>query len=130
MLSKKEKIIKILQTIVEKDISAYKVSKDTGLNESGVKRFLKGDVTNPQTKTVDTIYDYLYSNNTVNGIYLEKDGVSFSEEEILIWFHKNLERLKENSSLYDLVFKDMVNEKTKETIEAAGFKVNYTKKED
>lgn len=57
--------------INSKGISAYEIHKATGLNEAGVRRVLKGLVSNPQRKTKEALIDYAIQlkstdTNTIN----------------------------------------------------------------
>jgi transcriptional regulator with XRE-family HTH domain len=65
-LTKEIKIKKILEIVNSKGITAYELSKSTGLNESGLNRIIKGEISNPHTTTIDKLYSYLYSSNTVS----------------------------------------------------------------
>lgn len=60
-LSKSDKIKIILQEVARRKISAYELAKKTGLNESGLGRLLKNEITNPHKSTINTLYNYLIS---------------------------------------------------------------------
>lgn len=63
MLSKDDKIQKIHSRVEELGVSAYELAKETGLNESGLSRFLKKEVKNPHKTTIDVLYNFLYNKN-------------------------------------------------------------------
>ena len=64
-LSKEEKLKKIIEKINSDGISIYSLAKNTKLNQSGLGRLVSGKVENPHEATVDKLYNFLYSTNTV-----------------------------------------------------------------
>jgi len=112
-----------------KGVNQSELADQLGVSLRTIQNWEK-DYTKIPHSVVEVINNYANIAYINEELFLEKDGVKVSENEILIWLHKNLKALKEKEgSIYHLVFKDMVNEKVKETIEEAGFKVEYTKKD-
>lgn len=117
------------------------LSKLTGDSQQAISDFLKNNST-PQKKTREKYFEkiegfkdfYLLNTSKTQSLehdelYLEYKGIKVPSNEILMWIHKNLDKLKlEEKGIYNLVFKDMVDEKVKEIIESAGFEVKYIKK--
>ena len=66
MISKEKKIAKVLEAIDQRGLTAYELSKNTGLNESGLNRFIKKEITNPHKATITVLHDYLYGKSIVN----------------------------------------------------------------
>lgn len=58
---KQEKLNYILNVIARKEITAYEIFKNTTITEAGVSKIIQGKTTNPNRRTVNEIYDYLYS---------------------------------------------------------------------
>ena len=58
-LTKEEKLNFIYHYIENNAISAYKIAKNTGLNEGGVGKILQKKSKNPHKYTVDAIYNFL-----------------------------------------------------------------------
>ena len=79
-MDKKNKLDKILEAVDKRSISAYELSKSTGLNESGLNRLLKNEVKNPHLATIDKLYSFLYNTNTV----LDNASDSILDEKELI----------------------------------------------
>ena len=85
-LEKEQKLKKILDFVKKESISAYVISQKTGLSEAGVGRILNGKIKNPNANTVVSIYEYLFSSNTVAEPLptLCKDGICFNDIEIAV----------------------------------------------
>ena len=58
-LTKQDKLHAILKVVESQDLTAYELSKQTGLNESGLNRLLKKKIANPHLATIDKLYEYL-----------------------------------------------------------------------
>ena len=58
-LTKEKKIEFIRELADNKKITAYTISKNTNLTESGIQRVLNGYTLNPHINTVNGIYNYL-----------------------------------------------------------------------
>jgi hypothetical protein len=56
-LTKKEKLLYILEKVKETGYSAHYISKNTDLSEAGVQRILNGTSKSPQKKSLDAIID-------------------------------------------------------------------------
>ncbi|MGG8495934.1 hypothetical protein ACQY1Q_05935 [Tenacibaculum sp. TC6] len=63
MISKEEKINKILDFTQKNNISAYEIAKNTKLTEAGVGKILNKSSKNPRDLTVDEIYYYLFNDD-------------------------------------------------------------------
>lgn len=60
-IRKKEKLEIILNYVEKHNISAYKIAKETKISEAGIGKILNKLSKNPQERTIDAIYDYLFS---------------------------------------------------------------------
>lgn len=60
-LTKKQKLDFIKKTVVEQQIKAYEIAKNTKLSEAGIGKLLNGVVKNPHESTLDSIILYLES---------------------------------------------------------------------
>lgn len=49
---------KSIEYLNKKGVTAYEISKNTDLNESGIKRVLDGEVESPRRKTKEAIVNY------------------------------------------------------------------------
>lgn len=58
-LTRKEKKEIILKKVAEFEITAYEISKKTGLNVGGIEKILNGTVKNPHENTLNSILEYL-----------------------------------------------------------------------
>jgi len=47
------------KTIKRRQLSVYQISKDTGLNQSGLNRFFNGTKSELQLSTIQVLFDYL-----------------------------------------------------------------------
>jgi transcriptional regulator with XRE-family HTH domain len=56
-LTKKEKLLYILEKVKLTGYSAHYISKNAGLSEAGVQRILNGTSKSPQKKSLDAIID-------------------------------------------------------------------------
>lgn len=56
-----------------------------------------------------------------------KDGVFFSELEIIDWVVSNIDYLKENNKYFKLEIDNLVNKKFEKHLKEKGFTVKYTK---
>ena len=114
-LNTSEKLEKVLTEIESKGISSNSLAENTGLNQSGLHRIIKGKVKNPHKSTVDVLYQYFFSTNTnkeVEKTYIEVQGVKVSLEE---WALKTAEHAKELKKLN--VFNNIIKiEKLKDFI--------------
>ena len=95
-MDKKDKIELILNEINKRDLTAYELHKNTGLNESGLTRIINGSVKNPQIGTINILYEYLFENNSFSNsddLVLKKDNVVFTANEVVEWIYRNKDRL-------------------------------------
>jgi transcriptional regulator with XRE-family HTH domain len=58
-LTNKQKTNFIIEKCNELEISAYEISKKTGLSAAGIQRIFNKEVKNPQEKTLNIIIEYL-----------------------------------------------------------------------
>lgn len=56
-------------------------------------------------------------------VYLEKEGVRFSEIEVVDWLVKNYQHLLQNNNYLNLLIDNEVNNRIKSQLEEKGFKV-------
>lgn len=98
-LSKSEKIKIILEEVAKRKISAYELAKKTGLNESGLGRLLKNDITNPHKSTINILYDYLISIDKSENSNLSDSEVS----EMVYKFVNNEERFMQEKAFANMI---------------------------
>lgn len=58
-LSKKDLVELVIRLCRDHNITAYEISKHTGLNTSGIQRILSGEVSKPREETLNSILNYL-----------------------------------------------------------------------
>lgn len=102
-MNKSEKIRKILNAIQERKSTAYELSKETGLNESGLNRFIKGEVSRPHTETVDKLYSYLYGNNTVSQSIVKSNLSDQEVKELVYLVATNEDRLMQEKVFANII---------------------------
>ena len=59
MLSLKEKTDLVIDLCHKNDITAYEISKETGLSAAGVQKILNNEVNKPRNKTLNIILEYI-----------------------------------------------------------------------
>ena len=99
MLTKQEKIEKIISHVKKSGISAYAISKNTKLTEAGIGKILNKSSKNPRDLTVDALFRYLFGGvNEVNKVKEEIKKVqgfeSLSIELKLNEIHNLLQTIK------------------------------------
>jgi predicted transcriptional regulator len=98
-LSKPQKIKIILQEVAKRKISTYELAKKTGLNESGLGRLFKNEISNPHKSTIDTLYSYLTSIDKS-----EQNNLLDSEvNEIVYKIVNNEERFMQEKAFANLI---------------------------
>ncbi len=60
ILTKEEKLQKIIDYVEKNDVSAYEIAKNTKLTEAGIGKILNKKSKQPREITVDEIYKYLF----------------------------------------------------------------------
>lgn len=70
-----------------------------------------------------------YNPNTVSesdkDLSLSKEGVTFTETEVVDWVFKNFDALRENNKYFDLVMQDVETKAVSKFLEDQGIKVEY-----
>lgn len=113
-LTKEEKLIFILKTQKELNLSANTISKNTELTEAGVQRILKGISKNPQENSLNKIIEFFIAiktgidtiKNTVNeneAEYIKIPSINELQQEIINSFKEIKELTKENVKLKELL---------------------------
>ena len=98
-LSKPQKIKIILQEVAKRKISTYQLAKKTGLNESGLGRLLKNEISNPHKSTINTLYNYLISIDKT-----EQNNLSDTEvSEIVYKIVNNEERFMKEKAFANII---------------------------
>lgn len=117
-LTKEGKLEKIINFVNSKKITSYSLAKNTGLNESGINRLIKGEINNPHKTTIDTLYNYLFINDVLEKEpFLKKDKASFSVEEVSLFVINNQSsfmKIKAFSNMIGLLARDKIIEIMKE----------------
>lgn len=115
MISKKEKIEKIINYTQKNKIKAYKIAQNTKLTEVGVSKILKKSSKNPRDLTVDEIYDYLFKNKEEHFSKIEdeqqgsekitfvKDNIKINLDEIIAFLISNVKKLNNEGKLDSLI---------------------------
>jgi hypothetical protein len=111
MITKKEKIEKIINHVRNKGISAYAISKNTKLTEAGIGKILNKSSKNPRDLTVDALFRYLFNQEDF------QNSTNKEVQEIKEFDSLNID--KKLNKIYDLLefLKDSGKE-TKNKIEA------------
>ena len=60
MLTKSQKLNKIINQVRIEGISAYRISKATKISEAGLGKILNKISKNPQERTVEALWNYLF----------------------------------------------------------------------
>ena len=100
MLSKSQKLNKIINHVKEEGISAYSISKATNISEAGLGKILNKVSKNPQERTVDVIYNYLFKeelSEEIKEIKGKKDFKTLNIDAKLDEIHNLLQILRESS---------------------------------
>jgi transcriptional regulator with XRE-family HTH domain len=109
MLSKEKKLHYIIKHCEENNITAYIIGKNTGLNISGVDRILKNQTKNPNSSTINLIYDFLkkpdtyLNNNTINEPTEEYNTFASLQLAMMKLQNEHIELLKEKARLVRLL---------------------------
>ena len=115
MISKKEKIEKIINHTQKNKIKAYEIAKNTKLTEAGVSKILKKSSKNPRDLTVDEIYNYLFKNKEEHFSKIEdeqqgsekitfvKDNIKINLDEIIAFLISNVKKLNNEGKLDSLI---------------------------
>jgi len=67
----------------------------------------------------------LGKSDTEKSLSLNKEGVSFSETEVVDWVFKNFDNLRSNNKYFDLVMQDVETKAVTKFLESKGIKVMY-----
>jgi len=93
-LTKEEKLKKFIEITKNCNISAYLISKETGLNEGGIGKILNNKSKNPHLSTVNILYNYAinYDNslNIVNEPATLYDNETTEDKAVLTSTYKAL----------------------------------------
>lgn len=100
-----EKLNIIKEICLTHNITAYQISKETGLNTAGVQRLLNGQVKKPQQKTLNTILSWLnnFLDLKIVDSHKKNPGSAlsdFSADDIIDYIFNNEDVFKE-SKLYN-----------------------------
>jgi hypothetical protein len=135
-LTKGEKLKKILEKVEKEGITSYYIAKHTELKESGLSKLFRGEIKRPHDLTVNTLYNFLYSNSVVkedSETYIqEKDtimvgGYEVTLKEFEMSFYKNLETVLKRP-LISLIIDGEANKKFKKVLEDNNIEVEYVAK--
>ena len=101
-LDREEKLKKIINYIKNNDISMYSISKATGLSDGGINRIVNKSVKKPNINTLNLLYSHLFEekgsevkDTQESELKLEKDGVTFTKEEVILHIIANEEEYME-----------------------------------
>ena len=99
-----------LQIIRQKGVTAYELASATGLNESGLRRILDGEVENPRRTTKEKIILYVegmstVQDDTLNKVCLIKGDLEVTIQEIALFVAKNEEEVFQDRVMNNIVEK-------------------------
>ena len=91
-----EKLSKILNHVKKNGISAYSISKGTGISEAGIGKIVNKISTNPNANTVLSIYDFLFSKSKepISRNLVLKNVWNYSEETETHTVETHIHRLR------------------------------------
>ena len=96
-LSKSQKLNKIINHVKDEGISAYSISKATNISEAGLGKILNKVSKNPQERTVDVIYNYLFKEGITEEIKEVKEFKTLNIDAKLDELHNLLQTLTHTS---------------------------------
>ncbi len=129
-LLKKEKIKRILKIISDQDVTAYELSKDTGLNESGLGRFINGKTKSPHDGTLNILYNYFFGSEVEVDSALPKTLGKYSLKEVGDFVAENFENVRKESEFFNLVMNEKKREDIAKHLQERGIKIEYVTSEE
>lgn len=119
--SKEPSLIKLLNLIENHSITAYEISKNTGLSSVGVQKIIDGKTKKPSISTINTILDYINNQYLLDKSNIKESVISSDdiqdyifekaslESKLKMIFEQNTRIIKQYTEIKDLVI-NQVNE--------------------
>ena len=106
-------------------LSQTKLGELVGVKLRTVQNW-EADVNNIPDSVVKLLSNYTdNAHNKEDVLGLSKEGVSFSDMEVVDWVAENFDSLRKNNKYFDLVMQDVETKAVTKFLEDKGIKVDY-----
>jgi plasmid maintenance system antidote protein VapI len=135
--------IKFKSLLTELKLTPEDFGNKIGVGKSSIYKLLRGDtkkITRAMAEKISGVFpqytpQYLVELNfdtkkdiiDTPEIFMEKEGIRFTENEVVDWLCKNIEHLRKHNTYFGLVMNDEINKGIKKVLEEKGFKMDVVK---